>query len=437
MAKKKKRMRLQKDSFNNLERGLGGGKDTTVSTTFSRDRFMNFQTVNDLYTTDWLAAAVVDIPIDEAYREGRFVIIEDQDQRSDFEEGLKQFQVDQKFATAAKWARAFGGAVIIMLVDDGKTLDQPLIVEDMREGSLKNLIVLDRYDVFPQDINLTNPLADNFLEPINYTISQGATKIHHSRIIKFDGTSTTNQERKRANYFGLSIYDRIFKAIMESQTSSDLISNLIFQSNVDVTQIDGLNELIAAKETELILERMRIASLMKSNLNMLVLDGKDTYQNIAKNFSGLAEIDDKFFEKVSGASGIPVTKLSGTSSAGMNATGEGDLKNYYDMVRSKVQRGELGSKYDTFDPILSMHLFGKDIGVKFEWESLWQMSKKEKAEIESSRATADSVYLTDGVIDETDIKARLAEEGTYPTITLESVAKEIEETSELNREPTE
>ncbi|MFQ8761936.1 MAG: anti-CBASS protein Acb1 family protein [Intestinimonas sp.] len=35
---------------------------------------------------------------------------------------------------------------------------------------------------------------------------------------------------------------------------------------------------------------------------------------------------------LSGASRIPVTKLFGRSPAGMNATGESDLRNYYDYV---------------------------------------------------------------------------------------------------------
>lgn len=422
----------KQDSFKNFEKGLGGSKDTNYNMTYSRDRFLDYQTLNDLYATDWLAASVVDTPIDEAYREGRLLTIEDQEKRTTFEDALDAFGVDDKFSKAAKWARAFGGAGIIMIFDNQK-LEEPLEVDKITQGSLKNLILVDRFELFPQDVNTTNILEPNFLEPTYYTVAQGKTKIHASRIIKFDGTVTTNREKTLRNYFGASIFDRGFKAISEAQTSSDLISNLLFQSNVDVTKIEGLNDLLADGSTELAMERIRIASRMKSNLNMLVLDGKDSYENIAKNFSGLAELDSTFFQKVSGAFKIPATKLLGKSAQGMNATGEGDLKNYYDMVRSEIQTNLLSPKYTLIDQVLSMHLFGEDIGVYFEWESLWQMSDGEKATIELNRSQADNNYLLNNVITELDIKARLAEEGTYPTITQESVAEEIALMQDLDK----
>jgi len=36
----------------------------------------------------------------------------------------------------------------------------------------------------------------------------------------------------------------------------------------------------------------------------------------------------------SGAADIPMTRLLGQSPAGMNATGDGDMRNYYDRIEA-------------------------------------------------------------------------------------------------------
>ena len=65
----------------------------------------------------------------------------------------------------------------------------------------------------------------------------------------------------------------------------------------------------------------------------------------------------------------------------------------------------------------------------FTFDSLWQMSDKEKADTEKTRGERDKIYFDMGVIDEGVIAADLKEAGTYANLTDEHVelAKQLAE----------
>jgi len=148
------------------------------------------------------------------------------------------------------------------------------------------------------------------------------------------------------------------------------------------------------------------------------LDKEDDYVNVSKSFAGLQEIDMGKLAKVAGAADIPLTRLLGKSSDGMNATGEGDLKNYYDNVDS-YRNETIYDVYRQIDSAVCAHL-----GIQppdFTFNSLFQMSDAQKAEIRNKNAQTDQVYLLNGVVEESDILQRLAEDDMYTSITMERV----------------
>ncbi|MDR0067321.1 DUF1073 domain-containing protein, partial [Acinetobacter sp. 11520] len=78
----------------------------------------------------------------------------------------------------------------------------------------------------------------------------------------------------------------------------------------------------------------------QSNEGLTLMDADDTYEAHQYNFSGLDNILLQFGQQISGATGIPLVRLFGQSPAGLNATGESDLANYYDNINQQ-QEGRL------------------------------------------------------------------------------------------------
>lgn len=406
------KFKVVSDSFVNVLRGLGGGKDATVQRRYTIDRLKSFQyaELTALYATNWLASKVVDIPVNDALRSGRII---QGDNATEILAVYDDLKIDKKISDALKWARAYGGSILVIVSNDND-LSKPISIG---KGDLKNIAAFDISDVHSNTL-IRDPLDRNYLSQEFYQIRGTSQKIHNSRVIKLDGLFVSNYLKEMAQGFGLSIFEKLYSVIGDAQESNDLITNLIYQSNIDVYKMNGLNEAISADMEQAAVDRITVAQSMKSILNAIILDKDDDYSSVAKNFSGLQEIDMAKLSKVAGASDIPLTRLLGKSADGMNATGDGDLKNYYDMV-SSFQSETIYDIYRKIDKCVCAHLGIPE--TTFEFNSLFQMSDLEKADIELKNAQTDTMHINNGVITETDVLQRLAEGGMYTSITMERV----------------
>jgi len=409
------------DGFKNILKGLGGDKDGRMHRQFVPGINITQQIADNLYAYNWLAAKVVDTPVEDATRKWRNLLIPDPGKKEDIEEVYKKFDIKGKFDQALKWARVFGGAVIVMVVDGDQ--EQPLDIDKVRIGQLKNLIVLDRYNI-TATVTDRNILSINLGQPEFYQVVRNGQKIHHSRVIKFDGQKPTIHQAERNNFWGLSIFTKLWEPISDSQETSDAIANLIYESNVDVYRIAGFNELVATSE-ELAIKRIKIAHKMKSIVNGIVLDREDEYEKKTNTFTTLPDIDDRFIQKVAGASEIPVTRLLGTSPAGQNATGESDMRNYYDSIQA-LQENIIRPRLDIVDKVV-LGSAGYTDEFAYEFKPLQQLTEKEQAEVDFKTAQRDQVYLDQDIITALDVIAQLAERGTYIIIDSSRIEHEKEE----------
>jgi len=402
------------DSFQNINKSLGTGKDPRQGTFFVRGLKIDQRTANNLYVTNWLGSNVVDVPADESIKSWRELNIEDDNQLSEFEKEETRLNVKGSFAQARKWASVFGGAVIVMMVDDGLKLSEELNINSIKKDSLKRLLVLDRWEVNANERE-RDILSKNFNEPTSYLHSESGQEIHHTRILKFNGDSPTIRELRENNGWGLSIYEKIMLVIQDAMTSSDLISGLLFESNIDVYKIAGLNEAVEAGQDELAVKRIKLAHELKGTINGVALDKEDDFIKVFANFAGLAELDNAYLQKVSGASKIPMTKLLGTQAQGLGNSQIGDLTNYYDMI-SAMQEREYNPHLNILDKVMSQSLFGSDIEVTYTWKALFQLTEKEQADVEFTRSQRDAVYLTNNVVNDDIVLDELNSNKTYGDI---------------------
>jgi len=184
-----------------------------------------------------------------------------------------------------------------------------------------------------------------------------------------------------------------------------------------------LNALVAEGRDALVVKRLKLAHEMKSIINGIALDKEDEYDKKTNSFTTLPDIDDRAIQKVSGASGIPVTRLLGISPAGQNATGESDMLNYYDNVQSTQENG-LRPHIDWMDSIVTASATSDIESFEYEFKPLKQLTELEQASVTLQRAQRDQIYLDQDIIEPSDIVAQLAEDGTYVSIDENSVTEE-------------
>lgn len=416
----KPRVRVTADGLVNLVTGLGTQQyDKRFSNQFQYDtNFFNYPELEAAYTTSWLARAIVDVPVEDATREWRVFNCE---QASDIQAEEKRLKLQTVIQDAFKWGGLYGGAIILMITD--QNLEKPLDVRRIKRGGLKQLIDIDRKYLSAYDYNYTDPTNPNFLLPNYYSIYGGALRIHHTHVIRIPGAKLPRALKQMNAGWDDSQLRRCMEDIKDAISTKSGIASLIQEANVDVITRDGLaNELATDFGTDAVTKRYQLASLLKSINRMLLLDGEEEYERKGANFGGLGQVLATLMEWVSGAAGIPMTRLFGIQSKGIGDSGEGDMKNYNNTIRSK-QESDYRQVLEQVDQVLIRSAVG-DIPEKceFEFNPLSQPSDTELAQQELAFAQADDLRLNQGVVKHSQVMRKLQSSGQY-SITDEDIEK--------------
>ncbi|NIV93804.1 DUF1073 domain-containing protein [candidate division KSB1 bacterium] len=433
-----------RDSLVNLVANLGTSKDKRSHTQFQQRKFER-EGLSTIYREDWLAGKIVDIPVDDMTRKWRSFSSPSlsPEQLDDLKQAEKDLKIKALFNETEKWARLYGGAGIIIGVDGAGEMNEPLELESIREGSLKYLISVDRWDLIPCEVNTTDPSKPDFRIPQSYTLYGGKTRIHHTRVLHFDGLILPWRERQKENYWGQSIVQRVYDAVVNASSTAQSVNSLVYESKIDVVSVKNLFRQLSSKGGEsAIIERFINGDAIKSINNMLLIDSdEESYEQKQLTFAGLSDLMLRFLNIAAAAADIPATRLLGESAPGLNATGTEQTRQYYDMVNSN-QVSKFGPQLDYLDQIWVRSTIGAiPDDWSFEFNSLWQTTDTEQADIDLKNSQRDKNHMEMGNVTSSMVATDLKEKGTYQIPdewieTLEAIEKDELE-GEVEPEPIE
>lgn len=421
------------DGLENVLTGQGGRMDSRQHGARAfRYRRIGHQELQEAYRDNWLVGQVVDIPAFEMTR-ARRVIEDDPKVVKMIEKEEKRLKYWQKVREAIQWSDLFGGGALLLGVDGHGELDEPLDPEAIKPGQLRWVHSLDSRSLFPfasQHTQLSyDPTSEQFLEPEFYTLAAARVdKIHHSRIVKFHGLSLPWLEMVRTLWWGGSRVERMFSALADAEQVIGGTADLVTEAKIDVIGVKDLMQILSTDDGEALLrKRLELVNMSKSIYHAVIMDAEENYQQKTNTIAqGMPSLVEQFLAIVSAASGIPVTRLLGTSAKGLNATGEGDLTNWYDTVDAR-RVNYVEPRLTALDSVMFRSLGISDpTDIDWEFGNLWQLSESDQATVDKTRAETDDIHLRNGVIDEVIVVKRLQEEGTYPAID-DAFVKEIEE----------
>lgn len=396
------------DGLFNVVSGLGTTSSKRQHNQFGYDALNDWRQLDAAYQTNWIARAIVDIPAEDMVREWRTI-------KSDGAEEIQQEEsrlyLKNASGEALSWARLFGGAGILMLTN--QDLGKPLDIKRIKQGDLERLLVLDRYEMNPMTLNTWDILAANYLQPEFYTVQGGTQHIHWSHFAIFRGAKLPRRQMAQTQGWGDSELRKCMEDLYDTVSAKGGIAELLQEANVDVIKREGLTDELASDQDEQIIDRYTLFSQLKSVVHLALLDGDETYERKTLNLSGVAPALETLMTWMAGCSGIPFTKLWGTSPKGMNATGEGDLNNYYDRIRAS-QGLQLEMPLSYLDLVLVRSaLGGFPKGYDFVWNPLKQPNQVEVEQAGLLRAQRDRIYSEDGIVRPSQIQKNLQANEQY------------------------
>ena len=383
----------------------------------------NYQLLDSLYRSDWIARRIVDaVPQDMTKN---WLEIKSQippDLIDDLNYVIKRTRLQAAITEGLKLGRLYGGAVGIMIIDgQNDILDQPLDLEMVTPESFKGLLIADRWNGAYPSSDLVTDLDDpDFGLPDYYTFCQdkseleNGTKVHHSRVVRFEGGYLPYTERIVENYWGTSVLEHVFDELNKRNTTSANIAQLIFRAQLHILKMSDLGQILAlgdAQQQKDLYNVLGAQNRLMNSMGLMMMDKDDDFSTTSYTFSGLSDVYELFMQDISGAAEIPATKLFGRSPAGMNSTGESDLTNYYDMI-SQLQEGQLRPILERIMPVLCLSVWGAiPDDLDFEFNSVRDISDEDRASlIQQMSGSINSVFQS-GIISQRTALMELRQSG--------------------------
>lgn len=373
------------------------------------------------YQYNGLFSKIIDRPAEEALKHGIEYNTSDQTLADFLDDALDRLDWEEKATTAIRWARLFGGAVMVMLLDDGRGLEEPVNWQDIR--SVEELRVYERAIVQPDpDCYLTGK-AEYF--DISSTYG-GFFRVHRSRCLVFkNGSLPEYGAPQQYFYWGLPEYIRIRRDLSIALHTHQSAANMVDKSVQPVYKQRGLQSTLAMPDgDDKVLRRLQVLDASRGMMNSVAvdMDGED-YAFQTFQLSGASEILESTYSLLSAVTCIPQTILFGRSPAGENATGESDLENYYNFVEG-IQKRMLKRNIRTLlKAVVQAGVYDGSIAepqtIKPTFQPLWSLSEAEQATVELSKAqraqaTAQTaqLYIDMQVLQPDEVRQALARDGT-------------------------
>lgn len=361
------------DAFTNVAARMGYGTNSLAEATeYELVRWTNnYWLMITLFRNHWISRRIVEKPAQDMTKAWPVLQSEhlDTGQIQDFDRLINRTYTPARIRQAIMWARLFGGAGALMVIDGHEgMLDKPLKLDDVNPGSYKGLITFDRWS----GITPSAEIADDINSPVDFNLplfyrvqgeNQDAFDIHHSRILRFIGPDVPRPENQAQMHWGISELEVAYEEIRKRDNASWSILSLMFRAQILAQKNPALAQMLsgigasgaAAKKFQQV---MQAQNELMSNQSMLLMGADSDLQGHAYTFGGIAEVYQQFQMDIAGAAKIPVSILFGRTATGLGQSNDSDIRIYEQEIAQK-QTDELRPQLDKLYPVICMSEFGE------------------------------------------------------------------------------
>jgi phage-related protein (TIGR01555 family) len=436
------------DAWQNSITGIGTDRDKTTFSQYCADRLLSDGELSGIYHGSDLASRMVDIVPDEMLREGFTVDVGDANLNAQLADQFEALGVVDKLADSLRWGRLYGGGGLLLGADDGKSAATPL--EPELAKSLSYLYVFDRRYMWPLTY-YTKAGSPKLGQPETYMVTSPAMMaevpvaiVHETRLVLFGGATTGIRERQGNATWDFSVLQRATKVLADFDMGWGAASLLLADGNQAVFKISGLAEALsqatangqAGGAESFLRDRLRLMDMGRSVARAVVIDAgggedepEESFERQVFPMTGVPDVLRELQARLAATVDVPVTRLFGVSPAGLNATGESDVRGWYDRVRS-YQTRKLAPKIRR---IVRVMLQTKAVqqsasSIKVTFPSLWSESPKDAAATRLTMIQGDVANVGAGIYLPEEIALQRSQPDGYRNeITLTDEARKARE----------
>ena len=340
-----------------------------------------------LYKTFGILAKIVDIPVDDAYKDGGFDLEADtidENELTELEKIVKIRDIDE-IKTVRKWARLFGGGALVAL-DDTDDLSKPLNVNRL-EGRDLEFIAVDRWQMTYSEPNINMPNGSWTLVQYQKADANLATNIHPSRVFIVKGKKAPFLISQQVQGWGISVYEQIFQDMAQFFKSRNVLFELLDEAKTDVLKLETLSTALSSQNGERALQKMvDMIARNKNYKSQITLSKNDEYEQKQIAFSGISEILKEIRIMMAGSANMPVNKIWGEGVTGFGS-GEDSLENYNSQIQNEIRTPD-DELVEWVLKLRCYQLFGREIkDLVKTWKNLRVLSAIDEQNIADHKLT--------------------------------------------------
>jgi phage-related protein (TIGR01555 family) len=393
-------------------------KDKSVATAVGSKAFLSEAELEALYSHG-VPRRYVDAIADEILRHRCTITLGgDDDPRANdtisaFEEHLKVTQFHHALSEVVKLQRLYGGAGLVLLIDDGLPEEEP--VDPARIRAVRGYVPLSRHALIPEDFSITD-----YSKPSHYriTTSQRLTpeqegsyvnvRVHSTRVARFDGLYLPWNVRVRNTGWGQSVLQLIWEAYKRYESALAGLENMTSDADLFVHKIPGLFQRIASGNESDLRKRLEANNLSRSVYGGMVVDTEEDLQFLNRALANIANATDPFVKDLQAATGWPASILMGDSPGGLGKEGRFEERVWSSLVEQWQEVYCRTPITEIFSYILASREGPTRGRPPASWSahfpSVFTATDEEKAALRLQIAQVDAQYIQLGVLNPLEVR---------------------------------
>lgn len=340
----------------------------------------NYQNVNYyecmMLAQDPLMNKILNILSETPFKKGGKLVGVDVEQE-EVDRINKKYKIQETMIKALKESFMCGGCLVYLDFGIDENLEEKLDLSKINLKDFKGFRIINPLNCGAVEVNTYNPTKADYMKPEKWYIA-GIGVVDKSRFFYFSQNEVPDILKPLTLYFGYPLTQLIKQDVANSNTISQGIAELMGKFRFKYLKMPKNN--FATDAVENLKARLEFDLNAQDNFGVsLIADDEDMIQ-LTTNLTGLRENHEMSYLLISSKTSIPYTELIGKSAEGMNATGEGDRKCWYDKVetiRNSI-KNNLVKMYQI--------AFGAETGkimdfTDFIFEPLEELTEKEQIEV--------------------------------------------------------
>lgn len=337
---------FRRDGWQNIATGIGVANVDKRTAGAVRVDYVPASEARDLWTCNDLAARIIESGPQDELRGGLVLTMEDKELAAKILTGFESLQGPEfvgKGATANViktrcFENAYGGGAIWPVINDATgSLTDPL--DEKAIGKIERIQIFEPRELrpsryYPAEDPKAGEISHYQVMPINGArVGDIMIEIHETRLITFPGIRVSREESIGTEYgWGHNKLTRVKAALNDLELTFASAAHLVNDFSQAILKLDGLAEILGQDGQNEASARLSEMNRWRSVLRAVVIDGKDNFERVTTNLTGLPDMCDRFIYRLCAAARMPATKLMGMAPGGLNATGESDNENWDEEV---------------------------------------------------------------------------------------------------------